>query len=67
MNPKNNLCPRCKNKIIGYPAISRIDNKTKICSKCGVIEALEVFINAQRKEVKVNNSYNNKRTSKCYK
>lgn len=37
-------CPKCKNKIIGYPAISRKDNKTKICSTCGVREAFECLM-----------------------
>lgn len=36
-------CPICKKSIIGYPAISRKDNKTEICSNCGVIQALEQF------------------------
>lgn len=40
----NDICPICKNKIIGYPAISRKDNKTEICSQCGTKEALEDFI-----------------------
>lgn len=48
MKSKNKLCPRCKRLIIGYPALSRIDSKTEICSKCGTIEALEVFIQAQK-------------------
>lgn len=34
-------CPRCGNRIIGYPAVSRYDNKTEICSDCGTEEALE--------------------------
>ena len=38
------ICPRCKNYIVGYPALSRVDNKTEICSKCGNLEALEIFI-----------------------
>lgn len=38
------ICPRCKNYIIGYSALSRVDNKTEICSKCGNLEALEKFI-----------------------
>ena len=38
---KNKICPKCGNKIVGYPAISRRDNKTEICSYCGQIEALE--------------------------
>lgn len=36
-------CPRCKKTYTGYPAISRKDNKTEICSECGTKEALEVF------------------------
>lgn len=38
------ICPICKNKIIGVPALSRKDNKTEICSQCGMNEALEQFI-----------------------
>jgi hypothetical protein len=33
-------CPLCSNEVGDYPAISRKDNKTKICSDCGVSEAL---------------------------
>lgn len=33
-------CPRCNNKVIGHGSISRRDDKTKICSKCGISEAL---------------------------
>jgi hypothetical protein len=54
---KDKVCPRCKQFIIGYPALSRKDNKTEICSKCGAIEALEVFITA-RKEVRKNGKDN---------
>ena len=35
------VCPVCKNSIVGYPAISRKDNKTPICPDCGTREALE--------------------------
>lgn len=38
------LCHKCRKYIIGYPAISRKDNKTEICSKCGTLEGLEKFI-----------------------
>lgn len=38
------VCPKCHNPYTGYPAISRIDNKTKICSGCGVTEALIDFV-----------------------
>lgn len=37
------ICPRCNKKYSGYPAISRKDNKTEICSQCGTEEALEDF------------------------
>lgn len=36
-------CPRCGSTYDGYPAISRTDNKTPICSPCGTLEALEDF------------------------
>lgn len=29
----------------GFPALSRKDNKTEICPRCGVKEAMEDFIN----------------------
>jgi len=35
------LCPKCKKIITLYPALSRRDNKTFICSDCGAQEALE--------------------------
>lgn len=37
------VCPRCHKEYDGYPAISREDNKTKICTVCGQDEALEEF------------------------
>ena len=48
MNNKKK-CPKCGEIIVGYPALSRKDNKTKICSQCGVKEALEIFAEYQRK------------------
>lgn len=44
------ICPKCKNHIVGYPAISRKDNRTEICSNCGVLEALEAFIKYQKQQ-----------------
>lgn len=32
-------CPRCHNTTTDYPALSRRDNKTPICSSCGQKEA----------------------------
>lgn len=36
-----NTCPRCGNEYDGYPARSRTDNATSICSPCGTTEAME--------------------------
>jgi len=33
-------CPRCGKMSEDYPALSRADNKTEICSACGTDEAL---------------------------
>ena len=33
-------CPRCGRKYHDHPAISRKDNKSKICPQCGLAEAL---------------------------
>ena len=38
-------CPRCKKDYPEYPALSRKDNKTNICSSCGTEEALFNFMN----------------------
>lgn len=37
-------CPICNKEIRGYPAVSRKDNKTKICSECGTKEAIYTFL-----------------------
>lgn len=34
-------CPRCGKETNDYPALSRTDNKTNICSQCGTDEAME--------------------------
>ena len=38
------VCPICKKRFYGYPAISRKDNQTEICADCAVEEALEDFL-----------------------
>lgn len=38
-------CPNCGYPIYGYPALSRKDNKTEICSNCGIAEAMNAYIN----------------------
>lgn len=37
------VCPRCGGAMNGYPALSRRDNKTEICSDCGTEEAMFDF------------------------
>jgi len=45
---KRHKCPKCGKYYIGYPALSRKDNKTNICPKCGVAEALDIFLSIQQ-------------------
>lgn len=40
------ICPKCGQVYNGRPAISRDDNKTKICSDCGNREAFRAFMEA---------------------
>jgi len=41
----------CKNMVEGYPALSRTDNKTEICSDCGVLEAMtDYFVHRGEEE-----------------
>jgi len=42
-DPKPFVCPRCGDYREDYPALSRTDNTTDVCSECGVMEALESF------------------------
>ena len=39
------VCPNCNKEFNCYPSISRKDNKTEICPQCGMLEALNKFIN----------------------
>jgi predicted RNA-binding Zn-ribbon protein involved in translation (DUF1610 family) len=38
-NIKPWVCPKCGKETTDFPAISRVDNKTEICSQCGMVEA----------------------------
>lgn len=40
-----NICPSCLREYSDYPAISRRDNRTEICSECGTFEAMYQFSN----------------------
>ena len=49
-----NKCERCGKAFIGEPALSRKDNKTEICSQCGLKEAFEEF-NEEMKKISEEN------------
>jgi transposase len=38
--PSTKICPRCGEEYTTFPAISRSDNKTEICSGCGKTEGM---------------------------
>ncbi len=38
-------CPNCGYPIYGFPALSRKDDKTEICSNCGIAEAMSIYQN----------------------
>ncbi len=42
-NKSKKICPSCKKVYTEYPAISRKDNKTLMCSECGMKEIQEPF------------------------
>lgn len=39
-----NICPICGEEYSEPPAISRLDNKTAICSSCGIRQSLEPLV-----------------------
>ena len=60
--PTHPICPRCGGPIPNaespgaYPgALSRVDNRTEICSRCGVLEALSGFMGEIRYEQELDN------------
>ena len=50
-NKTEKECPICHQIYTQYPALSRRDNKTYICPDCGVQEALEDYMNAEKKNI----------------
>lgn len=42
-NVEAQICPTCNKPFFEYPALSRKDNKTHICSQCGQEEAMVSF------------------------
>lgn len=49
---KRRKCPKCGKYYVGYPALSREDDKTEICPECGVKEALTIFLNQTQRHEK---------------
>ena len=47
------ICPICKKEFNNPPALSRKDNKTKICSECGIVEAINCFEPDKKKAQKL--------------
>lgn len=43
---KKKFCPRC-GEVIGFSALSRTDNKTEICARCGKDDANNEFYKGQ--------------------
>lgn len=37
------ICPKCGKEYSEFPALSREDNKTEICPRCGVVEAFIAY------------------------
>jgi len=44
------VCPRCGKETTDFPALSRRDNETEICSACAMEEALIDFFFVQKEK-----------------
>ena len=51
------ICPICGKEYTDYPAISRKDNKTEICPRCGVMESLDRYVNEHMQNKEKDNLY----------
>jgi len=47
MSVKKFICPRCQEEWTGFPALGRIDNKTEICSPCGIEEGMQDYFGVE--------------------
>lgn len=45
------ICSRCGREYDCPPAISRVDNESKICPVCGVAEAVVVLSEEEQKQI----------------
>jgi predicted RNA-binding Zn-ribbon protein involved in translation (DUF1610 family) len=51
------ICPACGNEYTDHPAISRKDNMTEICPRCGMKEALEDYLTEKLQNKENDNKY----------
>ena len=47
------MCPKCGQLYTEAPALSRKDNKTLICSDCGILESLESIGISEEERLKI--------------
>jgi len=47
------VCPRCGQSYTGRPALSRVDNETRICPDCGTREALATIGISEEEQEKI--------------
>ena len=47
------ICPICGKGYTQYPACSRYDNKTDVCSDCGIVEAFNGNITMTARKLKL--------------
>lgn len=47
MSTERWVCPRCGKEVQEFPALSRWDSKTKVCSQCGMEEAWTEWTNGR--------------------
>ncbi len=52
-------CPKCGRSFTKLLALSRTDNKTMVCDKCGIMEALNNFA-IHKKQKKTTTKWNRK-------
>lgn len=52
---KTFTCPRCEETWTGFSALSRLDNKTEICSPCGTQEGLDDYFHQPLVKYKLTN------------
>lgn len=47
---KRHKCPKCDKFHVGYPALSREDNKTEIRPECGTKETISILLRSYKNQ-----------------